>query len=107
MSCGISTREGPLIYGPYATLPAGRWSVTLLAADGHSLADKNIIVDMVYELGRRILRSPAPIGIDASFEINLGQDVNDAEVRMFASGHDYAVGFIIVRAITTDGKAVA
>jgi hypothetical protein len=92
--------ETPPIFGPYLDLPAGRWSVTLLAPDGVTPADPGIIVDVVHDSGRNTVRPPAPIGPGATFEILLDRDVTGTEVRMYSGNRDYTVGCILFRALT-------
>ena len=92
--------ETPPIYGPYLDLPAGRWSVSLLAPDGITPADPEIVVDVVHDSGRNTVRPPAPIGSGATFEILLDRDVTGTEVRMYSGNRDHTVGCILFRALT-------
>lgn len=90
--------KAPPIYGPYLDLPAGRWSVTLLAPDGVTPADPGIIVDVVHDSGRNTVRPPAPIGPGATFEILLDRDVTGTEVRMYSGDRDHTVGCMFFKA---------
>ena len=92
--------EAPPIYGPYLDLAAGRWSVSLLAPDGITPADPEIVVDVVHDSGRNTVRPPAPIGSGATFEILLDRDVTGTEVRMYSGNRDHTVGCILFRALT-------
>jgi hypothetical protein len=92
--------ETPPIYGPYLDLPAGCWSVTLLAPDGVTPADPGIIVDVVHDSGRNTVRPPAPLGPGATFEILLDRDVTGTEVRMYSGNRDHTVGCILFKAST-------
>jgi hypothetical protein len=100
MWCGMaSLSEEPPIYGPYLDLPAGWWSVTLLAADGVTPAAPEIVVDVVHDFGRNTVRSRAPIGPGATFSFELDRDVTKTEVRMYSGDRDYTVGWIVFKAI--------
>jgi hypothetical protein len=92
--------EAPPIYGPYLDLPAGSWSVTLLAPDGVTPADPGIIVDVVHDSGRNTVRPPAPVGSGATFEILLERDVTGTEVRMYPGDRDHTVGCILFKELT-------
>jgi hypothetical protein len=92
--------ETPPIYGPYLDLPVGRWSVSLLAPDGITPADPEIVVDVVHDSGRNTVRPPAPIGSGATFEILLDRDVTGTEVRMYSDNRDHTVGCILFKAST-------
>jgi hypothetical protein len=92
--------ETPPIFGPYLDLPAGCWSVTLLAPDGVTPADPGIIVDVVHDFGRNTVRPPAPLGLGATFEILLDRDVTGTEVRMYSGDRDHTVGCILFKAST-------
>jgi hypothetical protein len=92
--------QAPPIYGPYLDLPAGRWSVSLLAPDGVTPVDPGIIVDVVHDSGRNTVRPPAPLGSGATFEILLDRDVTGTEVRMYSGNRDHTVGCILFRSLT-------
>jgi hypothetical protein len=101
MWCGASAfGEAPPIYGPYLDLQAGRWAVTLFAPDGVTLADSGIIVDVVHDSGRNMVRPPAPIGSAATFEILLDRDVTGTEVSIYSGDRDHTVGCILFKALT-------
>jgi hypothetical protein len=102
----------PPIYGPYLDLPAGRWSVTLLAPNGITPADPEIVVDVVHDSGRNTVRPPAPVGFGGTFEILLDRDVTGVEVRMYSGDRDHTVGCILLTAMTDnfglgDGSSAA
>ena len=99
--------QSPPIYGPYLDLPAGRWSVTLLAPDGVTPADPEIVVDVVHDSGRNTVRPPAPVGSGATFEILLERDVTGIEVRMYSGDRDHTTGCILFRALTDSLRAGA
>jgi hypothetical protein len=92
------TRDTAAIYGPYFDLPAGRWSVTLLAADGCSPADPEIVVDVAHDHGRNLVRQRGPIGPEGSFDIFLDRDVTNVEVRMYSGNRAYSVGAVVFTA---------
>jgi len=97
----------PPIYGPYAALVAGRWSVALLAADGKSPADGDIVVDIVHDFGNVTVRRPQPIGPGGTFEIEFDRNVENVEVRLYRSDREFAVSAIVFRRLTADGRAAA
>ena len=100
MWCGTTSPDkAPPIYGPYLDLPAGRWSVSLLAPDGVTPADPEIVVDVVHDVGRNMIRPAGPIGAQATFEITLDRDVSQIEVRIYAGNRDYTVGCIAFKSL--------
>jgi hypothetical protein len=100
MWCGATSPDkAPPIFGPYLDLPAGRWSVSLLAPDGVRPADPEIVVDVVHDVGRNMIRPAGPIGAQATFEITLDRDVSQIEVRIYAGSRDYTVGCIAFKSL--------
>ena len=100
MWCGTTSPDkAPPIFGPYLDLPAGRWSVSLLAPDGVTPADPEIVVDVVHDTGRNMIRPAGPIGAQATFEITLDRDVSQIEVRIYAGSRDYTVGCIAFKSL--------
>jgi hypothetical protein len=100
MWCGTtSPGKEPPIYGGYLDLPAGRWSVSLLAPDGVTPADPEIVVDVVHDFGRNMVRPAGPIGEQGTFEITLDRDVSQFEVRIYTGKRDSTLGCIAVKSL--------
>ena len=97
MFCDRFAPDIPVIFGPYAAMPAGRWSVTMTAADCRNPADGAIRMDVVCDHGHETLRGLGPIGEGATFELMLDRDVSNIEIRMYGSEFDFSVGAIVFR----------
>jgi FkbM family methyltransferase len=78
---GIEMREGGIVlYGPYVTLPAGRWTVRVA---GHA-AEQGCQVDVAAGAGQMILGTSAWAGDLCTFEVDCLFPMENVEVRVHA-----------------------
>lgn len=79
-------REGMALYGPYVSLPAGRYSATL-HFKGQPQATRRVKLDICVDTGRKVLavieRAPtSPMRL----EFDIAEPVSDLEVRLWTPG---------------------
>ena len=94
-------QSGMLFYGPYSSLSAGNYSVSLF---GSFEADDGSWVDVVADLGKKVfvrlplakLKSQEPSSL--CFDVSV-EDVKDLEIRVFVASEDSIIleGYSIIR----------
>jgi len=80
---GVVTGENAnLLYGPYISLPAGQWTVTV---SGHVVPSGRCYVDAAARVGRLVLGAAEWSDGPCIFQIECPFPVDDFEVRVYAS----------------------
>jgi hypothetical protein len=93
VSLGVS-RKPRAVWGPYASIRAGRWRVCVLAPDGSPLVDPRVTIDLCQGHGTHVVLSQTSLdGQDIVVDIH--EDVDDLETRLSIS--DGRIRFLAIR----------